>query len=418
MATEQLVGDLAAEARLDDPDFYQDPDRFRVYARLRREAPVYWHEPGGFWALSRHEDISSLLLLGCPPITTTQGLFMFEAQRPDLVDARDVGGAQQASGTFMSDPPQHTRFRRLMSGAFDESGLAALRNIAQGLSDELLDELPADEPVNFVEAFSAPYAAGVIAAFLGLSRANWGNIMRWTESFNGPSGGNIDEGTPEWEQSQKDLADMGAFFAEELAERAREPRGDLLSTLATIEIDGEPLPTESRVAVAFGVMIAGNDTTRHALSGGIAAFAEHPDQWDKLCDDPKLIPRAIEEMLRWVTPVIHFGRRAMEPLVIRDQQIAEGDFVVVLYESADKDEEAWPDADTFDIARVARPPHLAFGWGIHRCVGATLAQMEMRIALDGMIKRFRGWKLAGPPVRTRSTLVNNYIDVPVVLTRR
>jgi cytochrome P450 len=418
MATEQLVDDLAAEARLNDPDFYQRADRFRTYARLRREAPVYWCEAGQFWALSKHKDISWLLAQGHPPFTTTQGLFMFEAKRPDLVDARDVGGAQQASGTFMSDPPQHTRFRRLMSGAFTEGQVIRLEVTAQELADELLDQLPVNEPVNFVEAVSIPYSLGVIGAFLGVSRDRWEDMRRWTDAFNLPSGGGIDEGTPEWQQANDDLHEMGRFFAQELAERARDPRDDLLSTIATIKVDGEPLPHESQVAVAFGVMIAGNDTTRHALSGAMAAFAEHPDQWDKLVNDPSLMARAIKELLRWVTPVIHFGRRATEPLVIGDQQIAEGDFVVVLYESADRDEEAWADADTFDIARVARPPHLAFGWGIHRCVGAALAQMEMRVALEGLMKRFRGWELAGDPVRARTTLVNNYTDVSVVLTPR
>jgi cytochrome P450 len=417
MPTEQFVDDLAVEARLPDPDFYQDPDRFRTYARLRREAPLFWCEAGEFWALSKYEDIAGLLVKGTPPITTTQGLFMPEAKRPDLVEARDVGGAQQASGTFMSDPPQHTRFRRLMTGAFTE-GLGDLQLKVEALADELLDPLPENEPVNFVEAVSIPYAVGVISEFLGLSRDSWSDIARWTEAFNAPQGGGIAEGTPEFQQAHDDLEEMGGFFAQELAERARAPRDDLLSTIATIKIDGEHLPPESQVAIAFGVMIAGNDTTRHALSGGMAAFAEHPDQWEQLAKDPALVGPAIEELLRWVTPVIHFGRRATEPLVIRDQQIEAGDFVVVLYESGNRDEDIWADADTFDIARPKSAPHLALGWGIHRCIGARLAHMEMRTALEGLIKRFRGWELAGDPVRASSTLVNNYLDVPVVLTRR
>jgi cytochrome P450 len=418
MATAQLVDDLAGEARLTDPDFYQGVDRFGTYARLRREAPVYWYEPGQFWALSKHEDILWLLLQGNPPFTATQGLFMLEAKRPDRIDARDLGGAQQAGGSVMSDPPQHTRFRRLMSGAFTEERLTGLRNKAQALADELFDQLPENEPVNFAEAVSAPYVAGVIGEFLGLSRDTWDDMRRWTEALMARAGGGIAEGTPEWQQAAQDQAEMAGFVAQELAERARHPRNDLLSTIATIEIDGEPLPEASQVNVACAFMIAGNETTRHALSGGMAAFAEHPDQWDKLANDPSLTPRAIEELLRWVTPSIHVGRRATEPLVIRDRQIAEGDFLVVLFESGNRDEDAWADADTFDIARGARPPHLAFGWGIHRCVGATLTQLEMRIALDGLIKRFRSWELAGTPVRAPSTAVNTYLEVPVVLTRR
>jgi cytochrome P450 len=418
MATEQFVDDLAAEARLHDPDFYQSMDRFRAYARLRREAPVLWYEPGQFWALSKHEDISWLFLQGNPPFTTTQGLFMLEAKRPERIDARDLDGTQQSGAGFFSDPPQHTRFRRLISSAFREEAVADLRKSAEELANELLDGLPENEPVNFVEAFSVPYTVGVIADFLGISREHSDDMRRWTDSVQAPMGGGIAEGSREWQQCADHQAELAGFLALELADRARQPRNDLLSTIATIEIDGERLPDASQVMIAFTVLIAGNDTTRHALSGGMAAFADHPEQWDKLTGDPSLTPRAIEELLRWVTPVIHFGRRATEPLVIRDQEIAEGDFVAGLFESGNRDEDAWADADRFDITRSTRPPHFAFGWGIHRCVGASLAQLEMRIALDALRERFRGWELAEPPVRARSMVVNHFEDVPVVLKRR
>jgi cytochrome P450 len=418
MATEQLVHDLAAEAKLDDPAFYQSSDRFSTYAKLRREAPVFWYEPGEFWALSKHEDISWMLLQNNPPFTATQGLFMLEAKRPDRIDARDLGGAQQAGLGFFSDPPQHTRFRRLISGAFTEQRLADLKQKAQALADELLDDLPENEPVNFVEALAVPYTIGVIGLFLGVSRDTWDDMRRWTDTIQASMSGGIVEGSAEWQQSADYQVQMGSFFLEQVAERVRNPREDFLSTLAAIEDEGKPLPEGSLIAVASSVMLAGNDTTRHALSGGMAAFAQHPEQWSKLSNDPSLTPRAIEELLRWVTPVIHFGRRATESLVIREQEIAGGDFVVVLFESGNRDEDAWADADTFDITRPTRPPHLAFGWGIHRCVGAALTLMEMRILLDGLIKRFESWELAGPAVRARATLVNNYLDVPIVLKRR
>jgi cytochrome P450 len=418
MATKPLVDDLAAEAPLDDPDFYQRAERFQAYGRLRQEAPVFWYEPGQFWALSKHEDICWALLQGNPPLTATQGLFMLEAKRPDRIDARDPGGTQQAGAGFLSDPPTHTRFRRLVAGAFTEERVDDLEQTAKALIDELLDALPENEPVNFVEAVSVPYSTGVIAKFLGLPRDNWEDMRRWTDSTQPVSGGGIEEGSPEWEQADKDQWAMVEFFSERLAERARDPRDDIMSMLATSKFDGEVLPQPSQIQAAVSVLIAGNDTTRQTLSGSMAAFADHPEQWAKLADNPSLIPRATEELLRWVTPVIHFGRRATEPFTIRDQEIAAGDFVAVLFESGNRDDQVWADADTFDVTRGTRPPQLGFGWGIHRCVGAALAQMEMRIALEGLITRFRSWELAHEPVRSRSMLVNNYVDVQVVLTRR
>jgi cytochrome P450 len=191
-----------------------------------------------------------------------------------------------------------------------------------------------------------------------------------------------------------------------------------MSTVATVELDGKPLPEASQLAGALSVLTAGNDTTRNLLSGAMVSFVEHPDQWEKLVEDPTLVPGAIEELLRWVNPVIHFGRRATEPFVIREQQIAAGDFMMLHYESGNRDEEVWEDADTFDVARDERPPHLSFGWGIHRCVGIGLTRLEVRVILEGLIKRFRSWELAEPPVRFPSTLVNTYQHVPIVLARR
>jgi cytochrome P450 len=212
--------------------------------------------------------------------------------------------------------------------------------------------------------------------------------------------------------------EMYGFFVQQLAERVQTPREDFMSTVAALEMNGEPLSEASQVQACFSVLAAGNETTRNTISGAMVAFARHPDQWEKLVADPSLSHGATEELLRWVTPVIHFGRRATEPVQIRDQKVAEGEFVVMLYGSGNRDEEVWPDADVFDITRSGADKHLSFGWGLHFCIGAALGRSETRIALEALAKRFSGWEIAGELTRHPSTLVNDYTHVPLVLSPR
>jgi cytochrome P450 len=417
MAGPVLAGDLAAVARLDDVAFYLG-DPYPVYARLRREAPVFWCEPGRFWALSKNEDIAWAELQGNPPFTTTEGLFIPDAARPDRVAERDPGGAQQSGAGFMSDPPGHTNFRRLVSAAFTPKRLADLEPRVRSIAAELVGALPAGEPVDFVEAVSVPLAIQVIGDFLGVPAQDWDQLRRWTDSFMLSNGMELAEGSPEAAQMAADLAQMYGYFVQNLAECRRQPREDLMSTVAVMQVDGEPLAEASQVAICMSVLVAGNDTTRNTLSGAMVEFARHPDQWDRLAADPSLVPGTTEELLRWVCPVIHFGRRATQDLVIRDQPIAAGDFVVMLYGSANRDEDIWPDADIFDVARPVTHKHLSFGWGLHRCIGAALARTEIHTALDEMLGRFSGWELAGTPTRLPSTLVNDYQHVPLTLAPR
>jgi cytochrome P450 len=418
MEARVLTRDLADEARLTDPNFYVDPERFATYARLRREAPVYWCEEGQFWALSKYEDIAWCDTQKNPPLTTTQGLYILEATRPDRVEARDFQGTQQSGAGFTADPPHHTKFRGLVASAFAPARLGAMQSQIQQYADELLDALPVGEPVDFVDTLSVPLTMGLIGRFLGVPRELWGDLRRWSDSFLLTLGGAFSEGSAEALQAEEDQKAMFAWFTEATEARLKEPREDFMSTIATVELDGARLSPPSQVAAATGLMTAGNDTTRNTLSGGVVAFAEYPDQWTKVVNDPGLIPTATEEMVRWVTSVIHFGRRATEPFVLRGQEIAKGDFIVTLFESGNRDETVWENADVFDVTRELRPPHLGFGWGIHRCVGAALARMQMRIVLNGLAKRFSGWELDGPPERIPSTLLNVYNHVPVVFSRR
>jgi cytochrome P450 len=412
-----LTGDLAAEARLEDVNFYLG-DPYPIYARLRKEAPVFWCEAGNFWALSKYEDIAWVEGQGNPPFTTVDGLFIPDAANPARTAERDPGGAQQAGAGFMSDPPRHTNFRRLVTPAFSPKRLANLEPRVREIVGQLLDDLPTGEPVDFVEGVSVPLAVRVVADFLGVPSQDWDQVRRWADSFMLNLGGALAPGSPEEQQAIADLGQMYAYFVESIAERRERPREDLMSTVATMQVDGEFLTEGTSVAICFSVLVAGNDTTRNTLSGAMITFAEHRDQWDRLVADPSLAGNATEELLRFVCPVIHFGRRATEPVVIRDQPIAAGDFVVMLYGSGNRDEELWPEGDAFDIGRPLAQRHLSFGWGLHRCIGAALGRAEIRFALEAMVERFKGWEIAGPVKRLPSTAVNQFEHLPVSLIRR
>jgi cytochrome P450 len=412
-----LSGDLAAEARLEDVNFYLG-DPYPIYARLRKEAPVFWCKSGNFWALSKYEDIAWVEGQPNPPFTSVDGLFIPDAANPARTAERDPGGAQQAGAGFMSDPPRHTNFRRLVSPAFSPKRLGDLEPRIRTIVAELLEQLPTDEPVDFVEGVSVPLAVRVVADFLGVPSQDWDQVRRWADSFMLNLGGALAAGSPEEQQAITDLGQMYTYFVDSLAERRERPREDLMSTVATMQVDGQFLTEQTAVAICFSVLVAGNDTTRNTLSGAMVTFAEHRDQWNRLVADPTLVGNATEELLRFVCPVIHFGRRATEPLVIRDQPIAAGDFVVMLYGAGNRDEEVWPDAETFDVGRPLAQRHLSFGWGLHRCIGAALGRSEIRIVLEGLIGRFKGWEIAGPVQRLPSTAVNQYEHLPVALTRR
>jgi cytochrome P450 len=321
------------------------------------------------------------------------------------------------SESFMTEPPDHTRFRRIVGGAFSPTLTARLEPRIHELTSMLLDRLPLGEPVDFVDRVSVPMPLLVVSEILGLPIENEdvSHLQRWSDAVHLAQGMGSAEDSARAEQLGLALAEQDAYFLKLLAQRREEPREDLMSAITAIEVDGKHLVEATQLLLAVAVMHAGNETTRNTISGAIVAFAQHPDQWDKLRADPSLIPNATDEILRWTTAVINFGRRATEPVVIRDQQIAEGEFVVMLYQAANRDEEVWAHADTFDVTRSTRPPHLAFGTGLHSCIGHALARAQIRGMLECLLERFSGWELAGPVERLPSTLTTHIEHVPVVL---
>ncbi len=387
--------------RLTDPQLYQAGDPFALYAELRSSAPVAWHEPderaGGFWAVTTHPEVAAI---GTDPE-------VFCSSRGILVE--EIGTTYDSPPTMMhTDPPQHTRYRRLVQPGFKPS---MVRLMEAGVTDKaraLLAPLPCGEVVDIVGALSIPYPLQVICELLGVDGEQWPRFYEWSEAV---IPGESDRSAEERAGLQ---AEMWEYLIGVAERRRAEPVDDLVSALATAESEGDQLSEAELAMFLIQLLVAGNETTRNLLSGGLVALAEHPDQWADLRADRSLLPGAVEELLRWTTPVISFMRTATRATLVRGQAIAEGDPLLLVYASANRDESVFgPDADQFRIDRHPNP-HLSFGFGPHFCLGAALARIEARVVLGELLDRFTTVEVAGEVTRTASPVIAGVRRAPLV----
>lgn len=387
----------ALAATLEEPGFYSG-DPFPHYARLRAEAPVAWNAQLGYWAISRHADV---MTVSRDPETfcSGRGILTFE-----------IGVEYPWPPTMMhTDPPEHTRYRKLVSPAFAPSRMRALEPRVRARADELVAKIPAGEPYDVVEHLAVPFPLWIIAELLGIPESDWHDFYLWSEAA-------IPGARPEWtpEHRQQLMADMHEYLLATTRKRRGDPRDDLISLLANVEVDGEQLTDDELVMFLNQLLVAGNETTRHSVSGGIAALAQDPHQWARLVADGSLVATAAEEVLRWTTPVISFMRTATRDTELSGQPIAAGEPVLMLYASANRDERVFGEsADRFDVARDPNP-HVAFGFGHHFCLGAALARLEIRAVLDSLLSRFRAIEAAGPVQRSASFVIAGVTRAPVV----
>lgn len=381
---------------LSDPAFYAgDPDA--QLAALRRTCPVRWHEPDGFWALSRHADVCAV---SKDPLRWSSGNGVLLSDQH-----RDVNPAESV---LFLDPPQHGHYRRLVSRAFTPRRVATLEPRIRELTSGLLDAMDPTAPVELVDAVTAPLPLLVIAELLGIPGSDRADFRRWSDAV-------MAAATDLTVANATVAMEMLVYFDAALDLRTTEPADDLLTALVTAEVDGERLTRPEQLGFCMSLLVAGNETTRALLSGGILALAEQPDQRAAVARDPSGTPAAVEEALRWVTPIVAMARTATGSAELAGQPIATGDFVLMLYAAANRDEEVFgPDADVFDATRTPNP-HLAFGVGEHFCLGAGLARLEARVFFEEFLRRWPNYELAGEVVRVPSTLLRQVSRLPILL---
>ena len=373
------------------PGFTDDP--YPQYAALRDGAPAGRH-PLGFWLLTRYEDISALLRANMSVedgnITDRELLSL----REQMFGEEDEGS--RARSMLDRDPPDHTRLRRLVSKAFTPRAVEALRPRITGLVDEMLDAAEGEDQVDLVDALAFPLPFAVIGEMLGTPPADHerirqlsGTVVRSLEPVNDPAtAAAIVEAD----------AELTEIAAEMIAWKRAHPAADLLTALINAEDDGDVLGDEELISQTLLLYIAGHETTVNLIAGGTLALLRHPDQLARLRAEPTLTGNAVEEMLRYDSPVQATRRITLEPASFGGVTIPAGSFVMALLGSANRDEGFFgPDAGELRLDRENARQHVSFGAGPHHCLGASLARMEAAIALDRLVTRFPGLALDGEP---------------------
>lgn len=350
---------------------------YPVYEKLRKDHPVFkvMFPNGEFgWMISKYEDAIQIL----------------KDNRFSKDMAKRYGAGNQSifsSNMLFSDPPDHRRLRGLVQKAFTPKLVADMRSHIQNIADDLLDNLPSEDTMNLIDDFAFPLPIIVISEILGVPVEDRNKFRMWSNTV-------IDASTTKsvelFEQHEREFTEyLTAWFAKV----RKEPGQDLISQLVIAEESGDQLTERELLGVVSLLIIAGHETTVNLIGNGILALLEHPEQRDLLVQQPELIHQAIEEMLRYNGPVeFSTSRWASEDIEFRGQQIAKGDLVIVALDAANRDEEQFQDADLFDITRE-KSAHLAFGKGIHLCLGAPLARLEGEIAVSTLLKRFPNIRL-------------------------
>jgi cholest-4-en-3-one 26-monooxygenase len=379
----------------------------REWAFLRRHAPVFWYERSNFdpfWVVTKHADV---VLLGKQPerLLNQPRLAAF----PNDVPPPPEG---QTRHLLNMDPPDHAKYRRVVSKRFTPRAVQGWEPKVRRITREVIDRAARKERIDFVADVSAPITIAVIALMLGVPEKDWDLLFRWTNEIIAPQ-------DPEFQRegdTQKTIegARLEVFtYFNEMAERSRrQPGDDIVSEVANGAVDGRPLPPVELLSYLFLLVVAGNETTRNAMTGGMLAFIDNPGEWKRLQDDESLVTPAIEEIVRWTTPVIQFCRTTTEDFELRGQKIRAGQSLCLFYPSANRDEDIFPDGDVFRIDRNPND-HVAFGRGEHVCLGAHLARLEIRCVYEELRRRLVRTEVAGPVERVRSSFVGGIKRVPL-----
>jgi len=380
---------------------------FREWAWLRRHEPVAWIEHPDydpFWAITKHADV---IELSKQPDLFQNGprLAVFSNGLPPPPEA-------EIRHLLNMDPPDHGRYRNVASKQFTPRVVRGLHAKVERITREVIDQAAARDEGDFVRDVSAPITIAVIAEMLGVPASDRGLLFRWTNEVIAPEDPEFQrEDAPEGTLDAARL-ELFQYFDAMSRERRAKPREDIVSVVANGVVDDAKLGAVELLSYYLLLVVAGNETTRNAMTGGMIAFLEHPGEWEKLRRLPGALDLAIEEVVRWVTPVIQFCRTPLRDYTLRGRTIRAGQNACLFYPSANRDEEVFEDPDVF---RVDRNPnrHLAFGVGEHVCLGAHLARLELRCAFAALRERLVSAELAGPVERARSSFVGGIKRAPM-----
>jgi cholest-4-en-3-one 26-monooxygenase len=372
---------------------------------LRRHDPVHWVESEycePFWAVTKHADI---VAVGKNPKE-----WLIEPRI--AVFTREVPPEPTSRHLLTMDPPDHAHYRNLVSKWFTPRTVKIWEPKVQAVTRKVLDEAAAKGDIDFVADVSAPITIAVIALMLGVPEEDWHLLFRWTNEIIAPEDPEFQRGRTAMETADSARLELFGYFKALSDKRRADPKDDILSVVAKAKLDDQPLNDFELLSYYFLLVVAGNETTRNAMTGGIQCFLDNPGEWKKMAEDPSLVEGAIEETVRWTTPVIQFCRTATHDMPLRGKTIREGESVCLFYASGNRDEEIYDDPFVFRVDRE-KNDHVGFGRGEHVCLGAHLARLEIRTMYQQLSERLVSMERRGEAVRVRSSFVGGIKRAPM-----
>jgi cytochrome P450 len=406
---------VADEINLSDPAFWQLPlaERDAAFATLRRDLPMSRHPEGvmyppgpGYWAATRYEDVS---------FVSRRSATFVSAKGPQIPDMPDEL-SEIFSSIIALDDPRHGKLRGVVNRGFTPKAVSGLEGMVRKRAIEIVDRIAARGECDVVKDIAAPLPLQVIGDLVGIDEDYRPRALELSNLISGAVG------DPTGNVKVEDFLAAGMElyrYATELGERRRrEPRDDTTSVLMHAEVDGARISAQEFGSFVVLLVIAGHETTRNALAHGLYALSEHVEQRRKLLADmPRLLPNAVEEILRWSSPVLHFRRTAVEDVDVGGQRVRAGEKVVVWYRSANQDEREFTDPLSFDVTRTPNR-HLAFGLGPHFCLGAHLARLELKVMLEALYGRLPDFATTGPRTILPSSFLNAVTVLPAAFSAR
>ncbi len=394
------------------PDLFEDGKQMAYFERLREEDPVHFTENsqfGPYWSITKFEDIMS--------VDSNHKTFSSDFRRGGI----SLGGMEQPEGAdefdlpmfIQEDQPKHDEQRKVVAPAFTAKKIMALEELIRTRAGTILDVLPRNEEFNFVREVSVELTGQMLATLFGIPQEDRHKLIHWSDCVQNLS-------NPEYfetiEEGFAELWKCYEYFAAVWQERKaqNEPGEDLISMLVHGESTRDMPPNEYLGNILL-LIVGGNDTTRNSISGGLLALNNNPDQYQKLRDDHALINSMVPEIIRWQSPVAHMARTALEDTELGGKKIAKGDRVAMWYLSGNRDESAIDDANEFIVDRKNPRKHVSFGFGIHRCVGNRLGEMQLRVLWEEIMKRYDNIELAGEPTYLKSSFINGIRELPVII---